>query len=612
MTTISSSNTCCNKQNPFRTNDILFPGSTSVSSKLIRRLVEKISGLSKLAAGYDSLPEINEPALFADIVLKYFNIELQFSNTGLDSIPKQGPVVVVANHPFGGIEGVIMAALMKRIRPDIKIMANSLLSRISELQEIFIPVNPYGGSKAKHENRKPLKAALEWLKQDGLLVVFPAGNVSDLSLRTMRITDAKWDSMMVRLAEKTGADIIPIHFSGKNSAAFYALGKLHSAIKTILLPRELGNKYNKQVKISIGEVVNRKTLQNYKTDDEIAEYLRLHTYMLSSSEISSSKNPTSIVDENNYQEIIDPISTEMMELEISSLPEKHVLAESGALKVYYAHARQIPRLLQEIGRLREVTFRAVGEGTGKAVDIDLYDAYYWHLFIWNNETKEVVGGYRLGCADDILNKYGKKGLYSHSLFKYSRRLLKSINPAIEMGRSFVRPEYQRSFLPLMLLWKGIGQFIVQRPKYAILFGPVSISNDYKSLSQQLLVDFLKVNNFDSAMGRYIKPRKPYKAKMRPLWKNTDLSGLQNIENISELVAVLESDNKGVPILIKQYLKLGGRMLGFNVDKAFADCIDGLIMVDLRQTDPRVLQKYMGKQGTEMFLQYHAEDLQKVS
>jgi putative hemolysin len=265
--------------------------------------------------------------------------------------------------------------------------------------------------------------------------------------------------------------------------------------------------------------------------------------------------------------------------------------------------------MQEIGRLREITFRAVGEGSGRPSDVDLYDSYYLHLFIWNSETHELVGAYRLGLADELYHHFGKRGLYSYSLFRYSRRLLKAINPAIELGRSFVRLEYQRNFTPLLLLWKGIGQFVQRHPRYSVLFGPVSISNDYSSTSQQLLVDFLHANNYDDRLSRLIRPRTPYRAALKPVWRKAELAGMGSIDNVSELVAMQEEGKKGVPILIKQYLKLGGRMLGFNVDREFNDCIDGLIMVDLLQTDTKVLQKYMGREGAEGFLAYHSQPAQ---
>jgi len=285
---------------------------------------------------------------------------------------------------------------------------------------------------------------------------------------------------------------------------------------------------------------------------------------------------------------------------VASLSADALLAANGDLEVYCASAEAIPHLLQEIGRLRELTFRDTGEGTGKSSDLDLYDSYYLHLFVWNRARDEVVGAYRLGLADEILRRYDKKGLYTFSLFRYRQRLLHRINPALELGRSFVRPEYQRSFSPLLLLWKGIGTFVARHPRYRILFGPVSISNEYHSLSQQLMVAFLRDNSYQAGLARLVRPRRPFRnGRRRP-----EYAHIRDIEALSELIAQIEGDAKGAPILLKQYLKLGGRLLGFNVDRQFSDVVDGLIMVDLLETDPKVLQRYMGREQAEQFLAWH--------
>jgi hypothetical protein len=262
--------------------------------------------------------------------------------------------------------------------------------------------------------------------------------------------------------------------------------------------------------------------------------------------------------------------------------------------------------LQEIGRLREVTFRAVGEGTGKSSDLDMFDSHYLHLFIWNTETAELVGAYRMGLADEILARHGKRGLYTNSLFRYRSQVLRHMNPAIELGRSFVRAEYQKSFSPLMLLWRGVGQFVVRNPRYAVLFGAVSISNRYAQLSRELMVDFLRLHRIDSTLARYVKPRRPFRTRHPAMTEEVNSSHLHNVEELSQMLAQIESDGKGVPILLKQYLKLGGRMLGFNLDDQFGDALDGLVVVDLRRTDVGVLSHYMGEDGAKAFHRYHAE------
>jgi putative hemolysin len=305
--------------------------------------------------------------------------------------------------------------------------------------------------------------------------------------------------------------------------------------------------------------------------------------------------------------IAPAIPKTLLKAEVDALPAEQRLVESGQFLVQYARARQIPWCLQEIGRLRELSFRAAGEGTGRASDIDLFDAYYLHLFVWDTQAGAIVGAYRMGLADEILERYGKRGLYTHSLFKYGARLLEPLNPAIELGRSFVRMEYQRSFSALLLLWRGIGRFVLRSPRYAVLFGPVSISNSYAPLSRQLMVEYLKTNNTEAELARHVRARRPFRRQQSRLLDEVEFANLKDIEDLSHLIARIEGDNKGVPILLRQYLKLGGRLLGFNADHRFSDALDGLIMVDLRASDPRVLSRYMGGEGAATFLARHCSD-----
>ena len=355
------------------------------------------------------------------------------------------------------------------------------------------------------------------------------------------------------------------------------------------------------LRATLGKQIAPSKLQEYSDDNDAARYLRMHTMMLDRQR--GKRRAIVTADATCASSVIAPVDADLMSREIDALSPSHLLVDGGKARVFCADAAEIPNILREIGRLREITFRAVGEGTGEAVDLDSFDDYYLHLFIWNPQKCEVVGAYRLGLSDRILARHGERGFYTSSLFRYSSRFLYSIDPAIELGRSFIRAEYQRSFSPLMLLWKGIGQFVVRNPQYARLFGPVSISNAYHSLSQQLLVDFLSSNSFDWHLGRLVRPRNAWKPKnrLRPIWKKAEVEGIRSIEGISELVSVIEEDNKGMPILLKQYLKLGGRMLGFNIDQKFNDCLDGLVLVDLHKTDTSVLERYMGKAGAASFM-----------
>jgi hypothetical protein len=273
--------------------------------------------------------------------------------------------------------------------------------------------------------------------------------------------------------------------------------------------------------------------------------------------------------------------------------------------VYFAKCHEAPNVLYEIGRLREIAFRDAGEGTGKAVDLDSCDAYYLQLFIWNTASRQIVGAYRVGPTDTIIERYGKTGLYTNTLFAYENRFLEEIGPALELGRSFVRIECQKSYTPLLLLWKGIGAYVARNPRYKILFGPVSISNDYQPVSRQLMVTFFRKQGGVEDLTRLVRARSPFRKRPFQKWDAESGSmGLWDIEDLSAMVADIESDQKGIPVLLRQYLKLGGQLLSFNIDRNFADALDGLIMVDLTRTDPKMLTRYLGSEGSAKFQEYH--------
>ena len=306
--------------------------------------------------------------------------------------------------------------------------------------------------------------------------------------------------------------------------------------------------------------------------------------------------------------VIDEVPRATLQAEIDALPPDQRLVDRGRFHVYYAHADQIPSGLQEIGRLRELTFRAVGEGTGRCADIDVFDAFYLHLFLWDAHAASIAGAYRLGLVDQILARHGKRGLYTHSLFKYRTRMLDSLSPAIELGRSFVRAEYQRSFAALSLLWAGIGRFIERSPQYAVLFGPVSISARYAPASRRLIVEYLSAHRTHPRLVREVTPRRPFRAGPRTATASGAMPVTPNsIEELSQRIAQIEHDGKGVPVLLRRYLELGGRLLGFSLDRNFADTLDGLIMVDLRAVEEAVMARYMGKRGAATFRAYHAID-----
>jgi putative hemolysin len=583
--------------------------------KAIAEAVDRLTGLSTLNRKYHALRPTDCDRDFLQLTLDHFHIQIEASARELNNIPRTGPVVVVANHPFGAIEGVIMAQMLRALRDDVRIMANSVLKQFTEIAHLFVDVNPFGGANAAYQNVRPLREAMRWVQQGRLLMVFPAGEVSSLRLDRRAISDPEWNPTVASIVRRTNASVVPVFIHGRNSALFQVAGLIHPRLRTALLPHELLNKAGQRIRLTIGSNIPGAQLSRFETDEEMTAFMRMRTYLLAlpardgvmpQAVSTSYSESTSSGDGISADPLIDPVPIEIVSTELESLPAAQTLVSSDNFRVIIANAAQIPWTLQEIGRLRELTFRAVGEGTGRGVDIDPFDDYYQHLFVWNAQSGEVVGAYRIGRTDDILSRFGLQGLYTHSLFNYRRRVIEELQPALEVGRSFVRSEYQRSFTPLLLLWRGIGEYVVRNPRYATLYGPVSISNEYQPLSRALLVDYLKRTHLQADIARDVRPRNPFRAPWLRIWRGADLAVFSGLDSVDELITHIEPDGKGTPVLVRHYVKMGGRFLGFNVDDQFGSAIDGLVMVDLRRTEPRLLGRYMGKGGAQRFFEFHRQ------
>jgi len=547
-----------------------------------------------------------------EALLAEMKVKLDVQSADLERIPIKGPLVAVANHPFGVLDGAALAVLLLRARPDVKILTNSLLEGIPELHDHCIFVDPFRTPFSADKNVKPLKQALEWLRRGGALAVFPAGEVSQWNIRVAQVTDPAWNTVAARLVRKTGASALPVYFCGRNSVTFQLLGLINPRLRTLFLLQEFLQQRGKDVQVRIGGAVPSELIANLDNDEEATEYLRLRTYLLSyrgKKPISLPTKMRSAFPRKPQAPIAAEVPARFVANDIATLPAKRLLVENAEFAVYAARASELPHLLDELGRLREVTFRAAGEGTGRSADLDQFDAYYWHLLLWNKEKQELAGAYRAGNTDEIIRAHGIKGLYTNTVFRYDEQLFLKIGSALELGRSFVRPEYQRQYAPLLLLWKGIARFVATHPEIPVLFGAVSISNEYSSLSREMIVQYFEQRRAKDEDGRefadLIHARTPFRAPKLRRWDcGTLCSALRDLDELAEPISDVEEDGKGLPILLKQYAKVGGRLVGFNLDRKFSDVVDGLVIVDLRQTDPAVLDRYMGKEGCASFRCFH--------
>jgi putative hemolysin len=541
-------------------------------------------------------------------LLREMDVDLRVSDADVERIPRKGPVVVVANHPYGMLDGAVLAVLLARVRPDVKVMTNFLLEGVPELEKHCIFVDPLRTPKSQERNRRALKQALGGLQDGGMLAIFPAGEVSHWQVSQGTIADPRWNDTATRLIRNTGAAALPVYFCGQNSLGFQLMGMLHPRLRLAFLLQEFLQQQGRDIALRVGSSIPWNAIASISDDRAATEYLRWRTYLLSERGKTRGALPgvlRTVFPPKGEEPITPALPRQLLVRDLRALPSERRLVENGEFAVYAAQAAEIPHLLPEIGRLREVSFRAAGEGTGSRSDLDPFDNYYWHLLLWNKSNEELVGAYRAGNTAEILAQHGVSGLYTSTLFQYQPRLFARMGPALELGRSFVRPEYQRQYAPLLLLWKAIARFVAMRPATPVLFGAVSISNAYNHVSRELMYTFFEARKQADELSGLVTPRRPFRPGRLRKWDcRAVYKVLRDLDELAEPIADVEVDGKGLPVLLKQYAKVGGKLLGFNVDRKFADVLDGLVVVDLRETEPAVLERYMGREALAGFRRYH--------
>lgn len=511
-------------------------------------------------------------------ILDDFKIHYELPETDLHKVPTNGAFIIIANHPYGGLEGIILLHALLKIRPDIKVLGNYLLQRIEPIKDYIIPVNPFETASAKQYNITGLKACIEHLQYNKPLIIFPAGEVSSFQSESLEVTDRKWQKNIVKLIMKAKVPVVPVYFHGTNSVLFHWLGLIHPMLRTAKIPSELLNKQNKQVKVRIGKLVHVAEQELFVGTTKLGRYLRAKTYALgSSADLQPFFKPFR---HQRIENTIPPVPKEIMCSEIRRLPGSYELFRNQKFAIYCVPFLYIPNIIKEIGRLREITFREVGEGTNQSCDLDEFDLYYWQLFIWDTENQAIVGGYRAGLGKEIMAKFGKKGFYTRSLFRMDDKLKPLLYESIELGRSFVVSEYQRKPMSLYLLWKGIMLFLQKHCEYRYLIGAVSITDRYSSVTKQLLVDFIRNNYFDQELSKLIKPRKAFTPVLNNIETNLLTEEVLDINHLELLIKDIETPATRIPVLLKKYLQMGGKIAAFNVDPAFNNSLDGFLVLDI--------------------------------
>jgi putative hemolysin len=550
---------------------------------------------------------------FLNGVLDDCKIKFEIPEEDLKRIPKDGAFITVSNHPLGGIDGVLLLKLLIEKRADYKIIGNFLLHRIAPLKPYVMPVNPFEDRKDVKSSLAGVKNALLHLKEGNPLGIFPAGEVSTYKDGKLNV-DKPWEEGAVKLIKKANVPVIPIYFHAKNSPLFYFLSKISDTLRTAKLPSEVISRRDKVIKVRIGKPISVKDQNEFTEVPAFNEFIRKKTYMLANpfektNKLISTQNLK--IPKKPAKKIIDQKNKNLFIKEVDALRDGNGrLLESKNYEVFLAKAKEIPNLLQEIGRLREITFREVGEGTNKNIDLDKYDKYYHHMFLWDREAKCLVGAYRMGLGKEIFKKYGINGFYIQTLFRIEPELHQMMSKTIEMGRAFIIGEYQQKPMPLFLLWKGIVHITLRYPEYKYLMGGVSISNQFSDFSKSLMIEFMKSHYYDPYIAQYIHPKKEFKVKLKDGDKDFVFDATKaDMQKFDKVIDEIEPGALRIPVLIKKYVKQNARLVAFNVDPKFNNAVDGLMYIKVSDIPQSTVKPVMEEFQAELERKA-AEELKK--
>jgi putative hemolysin len=542
------------------------------------RRINKIYAENSMKSGMDFIDSMNEE----------LGIRYEISNDELDKIPLEGAFITVSNHPFGGIDGLLLIKMIASIRPDYKVLPNFLLQRMEPVSKNIFAFNPFNRQAGSSAGEGQIEDVFTHLEEGKSIGIFPAGEVSCFNQDIHAVTDPQWQYTVLKMIKKANVPVVPIYFQGKNSRFFQLLGRIHPKLQTLKLPSEFFKQRKRVINIRIGSPISSKDQYEFGDIARYGRYLRTKTYALGTSLEVNKFFSVSRGRLKREEPIADPVPVQKIESEITRVIGRFLLFKVQNYNVICVPSVEIPNIMNEIGRLREITFREVGEGTNRSMDIDEYDLYYHQLFIWDDEQRKIVGAYRVGKGKEIMDIYGIRGFYIQSLFRTHRRMYPILSQALELGRSFIISEYQRRPIPLFLLWKGILYFLIKNPEYRYLVGPVSISNRFSNFSKELIIKFITEYYYNDKIARYIRPRKKFIVSLHHLDTDILIESASDLNKFDRIINDIETAQNNMPVLLKKYLKQNGKIVGFNIDPKFNNALDGLMILDLFDVPPNTI------------------------
>ncbi|GAB6069287.1 lysophospholipid acyltransferase family protein [Thiomicrorhabdus hydrogeniphila] len=559
---------------------------TKKTGKLAISLIKTLAHENEINQFIDSNQHLKGFA-FLNAVLDYFHFSYNISSNAIKRIPAHGRIIMVANHPIGSLDGLALLKMVRTIRLDVKIIASDVLNHIEPLKSLFLGVD---NLSQKPNHKLQFKTIVKALENEQAVIIFPAGEVS--RIRPNGVRDGKWKGGFLKLAKRTNAPIQPIYIDAKNSSLFYALSTLYKPLGTLMLVKEMFNKSHQQIQFFVGKQIPWKSIEkNELPTKHLANQFRKQLYLLDKESKHAKKGKHAYF--KTIETIAHPGDKQALKKALKKSP---LLGETqDGKKIYLYDFEDDSPVMHEIGRLRELTFRIVEEGTGSDIDLDQYDVRYRHLVLWDDEELEIVGAYRIGECKEIVATHGNKGLYTSTLFHLTPKMDDYLPHALELGRSFVQPKYwgKRS---LDYLWYGIGAYVSQHPNIKYLFGPVSLSDAYPQNAKELIIGF-----FEQQLGSnqdLAKAVRPVSLSKNNQHIAQEIFNGEYKECYKKLNALLELEGVKVPTLFKQYAEVtnnkGCRFIDFSIDPEFNACIDGLILVELDKLKPKKRERYIGK------------------
>ncbi|NQY23384.1 MAG: lysophospholipid acyltransferase family protein [Campylobacteraceae bacterium] len=514
---------------------------------------------------------------FVDAVLDDFDFDYVVSSNDLQNIPSTGKLVIIANHPLGGLDALCLLKLISSIRKDVKIVANDFLAGIEALSSLFIPINNYKNRQSK----KSIQEIYAALNNEEVIIVFPAGEVSRASAKG--IQDPAWSKGFLNFARHSNSPILPIFLDGKNSKVFYTMSIINKSLSTLLLSNEMFKNKSKNIDIKIGQIIPNENINPKGLSPKyLISLYKKHLYALKKGKKSYFLTQKAIAHPQKRKALLH------------ELKSAQLLGKTGdGKKIYLYDYIHDSIVLKELGRLRELTFRKVGEGINKKSDTDKYDIYYQHIILWDEEELEIVGSYRIGNGAFIYKNIGADGFYSNTLFKYKKEMFPYLEDSIELGRSFVQPKYWGT-RALDYLWYGIGSYLHANPQIKYMYGPVSISNSYPGIAKDMIVFYY---------SHYFKAKEELVESKLSYQYGNDISYFKDLFVLNDrkadfkiLKSSLSTIGVSIPTLYKQYgdlcIEEGVSFHGFNIDENFSDCIDGFILVEIDKIKESQRKRYI--------------------